>query len=68
MRTNYDLNEMLDMPNAQESFALIALLTSSNPKITDDKYVESVISQLEELDSGEIFIDFARGHVSTQSS
>ena len=50
MRTNYDLNEMLDMPNAQESFALIALLTSSNPKITDDKYVESVISQLEELD------------------
>lgn len=65
MRTNYDLNEMLDMPNAQESFALIALLTSSNPKITDDKYAESVISQLEELDSGEIFIDFARGHVSS---
>lgn len=65
MRTYFDLNEMLDMPNAQESFALINLLAVSNPEIMDDKYVESIISKLEALGSGEIFVDFARGHVSS---
>lgn len=61
----FDLSEMMEAPKADESFALINLLTSSNPRITEDEYVESVISQLEALGSGEIFVDFARGHVSS---
>lgn len=63
MRKTYNLDEMLAAPNARESFALIGLI-KDNPKVMDDQYVESLISQLEELGSGEVFIDFARAHVS----
>ena len=57
------MEQMCEAPAANESFALIKLLDKNNPKIMDDKYVESIICQLEQLGSGEIFIDYALGHV-----
>lgn len=67
-RTEYDLNAMLDAPKAQESFALIGLIRDDNPKIMDDEYTESIIVQLRQLGSGEIFIDFALDHLDTARS
>lgn len=64
-RIEYDLNEMLDAPKAQESFALIGLIRDDNPQIMDNVYTESIIAQLKQLGSGEIFIDFALDHISS---
>ena len=60
-----DLNEMLEMPRAEESFALIAKLTKKTQRIMDDAYVESIIAQLRSLGSGEAFVEYARGRVSS---
>ena len=62
-RLCFDMEQMCKAPAANESFALIELLDKNNHKIMDDKYVESIIAQLIELGSGEIFVDYALGHV-----
>lgn len=62
-RLCFDMEQMCEAPAANESFALIKLLDKNNPKVMDDKYVESIIAQLIELGSGEIFVDYALGHV-----
>lgn len=65
MKTNFDLNMMMDATNATESFALIAKLTKKTQRIMDDAYVESIIAQLRILGSGEDFVEYARGRVSS---
>lgn len=62
-RLCFDMEQMCEAPAANESFALIKLLDKNNPKVMDDKYVESIIAQLIELGSGEIFVDYALGHI-----
>ena len=64
-RLCFDMEQMFEAPKSGESFALIekAALTKNNPKVMDDQYVESIIAQLIELGSGEIFIDYALGDV-----
>ena len=61
----FDLNEMMDANNAAESFALIAKLTKKTQRIMDDAYIESIISQLRLLGSGESFVEYARSRVNS---
>ena len=57
----FNFYEMWQMPHADESFALIMVkLNKEVPEMMDDTYVESIIYQLRQLGSGEVFVDYAR--------
>ena len=61
--------EMWQMPHADESFALIMVkLNKEVPEMMDDTYVESIIYQLRQLGSGEVFVDYARKEVDSVRS
>lgn len=65
----FNFYEMWQMPHADESFALIMVkLNKEVPEMMDDTYVESIISQLRQLDSGEVFVDYARKEVDSVRS
>ena len=38
---------------------LCGAVSKDNPQIMDDEYVESIIAQLYELGSGQLFVDYA---------
>ena len=57
-RMCFDFEQMFEAPHAGESFVLINKL-EENPQVMDDEYVESIIAQLYELGSGQLFVDYA---------
>ena len=65
----FNFYEMWQMPHADESFALIMVkLNKEVPEMMDDTYVESIIYQLRQLGSGEVFVDYARKEVDSVRS
>ena len=58
-RLCFDMEQLLEVQHPGESFALTNKLTKENPMIMDDEYVESIIAQLYELGSGQLFVDYA---------
>lgn len=65
----FNFYEMWQMPHADESFALIMVkLNKEVPEMMDDTYVESIISQLRQLGSGEVFVDYARKEIDSVRS
>lgn len=65
----FNFYEMWQMPHADESFALIMVkLNKEVPEMMDDTYVESIISQLRQLGSDEVFVDYARKEVDSVRS
>ena len=69
MKLGFNFYEMWQMPHADESFALIMVkLNKEVPEMVDDTYVESIISQLRQLGSGEVFVDYARKEVDSVRS
>ena len=58
-RLCFDMEQLLEVQNPGKSFALTNNLTKENPMIMDDEYVESIIAQLYELGSGQLFVDYA---------
>ena len=58
-RLCFDMEQLLEVQNPGKSFALTNKLTKENPMIMDDEYVESIIAQLYELGSGQLFVDYA---------
>lgn len=58
-RLCFDMEQLLEVQHPGESFALVNKLTKENPMIMDDEYVESIIAQLYELGSGQLFVDYA---------
>ena len=58
-RLCFDMEQLLDVQHPGESFALVNKLTKENPQIMDDAYVSSIIAQLYELGSGQLFVDYA---------
>lgn len=69
MMMGFNFYEMWQMPHAEESFALIMVkLNKEAPEMMDDTYVESIIYQLRQLGSGEVFVDYARKEVDSVRS
>ena len=65
----FNFYEMWQMPHADESFALIMVkLNKEVPEMMDDTYVESIISQLRQLGSDKVFVDYARKEVDSVRS
>lgn len=65
----FNFYEMWQMPHADESFALIMVkLNKEVPEMMDDTYVESIIYQLRQLGSDEVFVDYARKEVDSVRS
>ncbi len=65
----FNFYEMWQMPHADENFALIMVkLNKEVPEMMDDTYVESIIYQLRQLGSGEVFVDYARKEVDSVRS
>ena len=65
----FNFYEMWQMPHADESFALIMVkLSKEVPEMMDDTYVESIISQLRQLGSDKVFVDYARKEVDSVRS
>lgn len=58
-RLCFDMEQLLEVQHPGESFALTNKLTKENPQIMDDAYVSSIIAQLYELGSGQLFVDYA---------